>query len=358
MDHQSLLKQALALAAARRGFCAPNPAVGAVVVKNGEIIGQGCHWACGEPHAEAVALLSLAPEMVKGASLYVTLEPCNHWGRTPPCTELIQQLGIAEVYYAYADPNPIAEGGAQTLIAAGIFCAHCPFPEADLFYRSYTHWLKTGLPWVTAKLAVSFDGKIAGPHGEPVALTGPEVGRFTHLNRLHSDALLTTVKTVIQDDPALNVRLQEASAPLAKPVYVVDRTLSLPAAARLFHTASALTVFYGATAPHAQVESFQHRGVHCIPISQTPDGQLDLVAILRTIGEAGVHDLWVEAGGVFFTALHVARLVQRRLIYVAPQCLGPSAQAAFQVPLDFSRENDNITWSYSGNDAICELITL
>src|SRR3990167_2136538 len=171
-QHIHRLKQALSLAESQRGFCAPNPSVGALVVKEGELIAEGVHRGPMKPHAEVEAIHH-AGNQAEGASLYVTLEPCCHWGRTPPCTDLIVKSRIKAVYYAFQDPNPkVAGQGAKQLQAAGIECHSVELPEVTDFYRSYHYWIREGRPWVTAKLAISLDGKIAGPHGEPVSLTG------------------------------------------------------------------------------------------------------------------------------------------------------------------------------------------
>src|SRR3990167_7826390 len=207
--HDYYLNEALVLAKKRRGFCAPNPSVGAVIVKNRKMIGSANHWAAGYFHAERQALMEIGKK-AKGASLYVTLEPCCHWGKTPPCTDIIIHSGIKKVFYAARDPNPIISGkGIQILKSAGILCEQIKLPAIDLFYQSYYYWTQHHLPWVTAKLAMSLDGKIAGPQGEPVSLTGAQLNTFTHQSRRESDAILTTVNTIIHDDPQMNVRLHD-----------------------------------------------------------------------------------------------------------------------------------------------------
>ncbi|WP_304985754.1 bifunctional diaminohydroxyphosphoribosylaminopyrimidine deaminase/5-amino-6-(5-phosphoribosylamino)uracil reductase RibD [Coxiella-like endosymbiont] len=174
------LKQALEFAEIRRGFCAPNPAVGAILVKDNKIISTGFHKRNGLPHAEVEAINS-AGENVKGADLYVTLEPCCHYGKTPPCTDLIIKTGIKSVYYSLADPNPnVFNKGAQALKQAGIDCFLLEIPEIKSFYKSYSYWTANKRSWITIKLALSLDGKIAGIKGKPVALTGEELKLYTH----------------------------------------------------------------------------------------------------------------------------------------------------------------------------------
>ncbi|MGB6976420.1 MAG: bifunctional diaminohydroxyphosphoribosylaminopyrimidine deaminase/5-amino-6-(5-phosphoribosylamino)uracil reductase RibD, partial [Gammaproteobacteria bacterium] len=237
------LLEALELAELRRGFCAPNPAVGAVVVKQGRVLATGYHKASGQPHAEAEALGSLGDE-ARGATLYVTLEPCCHLGKkTPPCTELLIARGIREVYYGFTDPNPQVAGlGAQALQAAGIPCKHVPLASIDEFYQSYAHWWQTRQPWLTAKLALSLDGKIAGAKGKRMNITGAELQQYTHTLRHQADALLTTARTILNDDPQMNVRLGDKV--IAKPLYIIDRELYLPLTARIWQTAKTICILH------------------------------------------------------------------------------------------------------------------
>jgi diaminohydroxyphosphoribosylaminopyrimidine deaminase/5-amino-6-(5-phosphoribosylamino)uracil reductase len=354
MNHQQLsninyLQQALSLASIRRGFCAPNPAVGALVVKNGHIIAMGYHWASGYAHAEVDALNKLGDES-KGATLYVTLEPCCHYGKTPPCTQLLIDRGISTVYYAFKDPNPIVAGkGQQQLQAAGITCIHLPLPEIDEFYKSYIHWTHHALPWVTAKLAISLDGKIAAAQGKQLAITGPELQHYTHQQRKKSDAILTTANTIIKDNPQLNVRLDNEI--ISKPIYVLDSHLRLPLTAAITKTASKLTIFHHENAAFSQRQRWQELGVHCMQVP-CKDNNLSLVSVLNTIGQDGIHDLWIEAGGVLFTAFHREKLVQRSLLYIAPKCLGAHAIPAFRHEFDFT-DAKQLYWQSYGNDVLC-----
>lgn len=325
------LQAALLEAATRRGFCAPNPAVGAVIVKDGRVLAAACHHAAGADHAE-VAALKQASESVVAATIYVTLEPCCHYGRTPPCAKAIIEAGLARVVYAHADPNPVvAGGGAEMLRAAGVQCEQVMVPEIEAFYRSYDHWTAHKLPWVTAKLALSADDKIAGPGGVPVAITGQEAKVYTHQGRLRSDALLTTAKTVQQDDPQLNVRLD--GDVIAKPVYILDRRAELNFDYQIFKTAERITVFYD---ENIKPSPSSQDNIKKIPVP-CQNGQLDLATVLKIIGEDGIQDLWVEAGGRCFQSFHELGRLHRALIYRSPKRLGPSAQAAFDAPMDFTK---------------------
>jgi diaminohydroxyphosphoribosylaminopyrimidine deaminase / 5-amino-6-(5-phosphoribosylamino)uracil reductase len=324
----SYLKQALALAELRRGFCAPNPSVGAILVKDKKIIASGLHWASGYPHAEVDALNKIDASRAKDTTLYVTLQPCCHIAKkTPPCTELLVAKGISKVIYSFRDPNPaVGKYTDQFLIQAGIPCIHHPLPEIDRFYESYQFWWQHQRPFVTAKLAISLDGKIAGPQGQRIPLTGKTAQRFTHQQRLHSDVILTTAKTINLDNPLLNVRLDANT--YAKPIAILDSQLSLSTSAHIFHSAKNLILFYNATLVAQCEKKFSHLHVRCIPIACEQEG-LNLLDILKQLGKEGYHDVWIEAGGRCFQAFAKKQLLQRAFIYVAPQCIGPAAQSAF-----------------------------
>lgn len=353
MSDSHYLQQALELAKQRKGFCAPNPAVGAVVVKNDTVLATGFHWASGHPHAEVDALAKL-DEQAKDATLYVTLEPCCHWGKTPPCTELLIRSRIKRLVYGMRDPNPVVAGqGEQQLQQAGIECMLRVLPEITEFYASYRFWWRHRRPWTTVKLALSLDGKSAGMAGAPVQITGPELQYFTHTQRQYADALLTTSKTIIQDDPQLNVR-RMGQAVYNKPLYVLDSRLSLPLTARVFSTTTKITVFYAKDADTSRLSQLGAQQVTCIAVDSDASG-LDLQQVLSYIGADGVHDLWVETGGRCFQSLVSRRLVQRALVYVAPKCLGDNAQSAFTTTSDLFAEAKHYQWQMMGNDAVCQV---
>ncbi len=333
--HQHYLQQALALAKTRRGYCAPNPAVGAVVVKDKTIIGTGAHYACGMPHAEVEALKGLGAK-AQGATLYVTLEPCSHYGRTPPCTKAISEAGISEVFYGYKDPNP--------LVADSNFI-HMPLAEIDAFYRSYAHWHQTSRPWVTAKIALSLDGKIAGPQGIRVAITGPELKERTYESRKCRDAILTTAKTIIHDNPRLDIRGTES-----KPIYILDRNLCLTDEYQIWQNTNRLTVFYS---PACRLTPYKVGNISFVPILEQ-DGQLDLDQVINYIGRDGVHDLWVEAGGILLESLLARNYVDTLHIYCAAKWLGLDAQSAFSTRVHLEQFTQK-KWIQVGDDVVCEM---
>lgn len=350
------LKNALELAQIRRGFCAPNPAVGAIIVKNGEIIAEGFHHGSGTDHAEIDALKKIN-FVAHNATLYVTLEPCCHQGKTPPCTDAIIKSGIKKVFFGFDDPNPKVSGkGMQQLINAGIPCEKIELPEINNFYQSYQFWWQHKRPFVTGKIALSLDGKIAGPGGKRVNITGKKLQEYTHQRRKKSDAILTTAKTIAQDNPQLNVRLENGN--YRKPLYILDSHLSLSLlspGAQIFSTAERITVFHCEKAEQSNKKRLQTAGASCIEISQSETG-LCLDAVLDEMGKEGIHDLWLEAGGRCFQAFAEANLLQQGFIYVAPKWLGSDAQSAFADIEKIFVNVKSLSWHTMGEDTYCKLI--
>lgn len=333
---RSWLLHALNIADKGRGQCAPNPAVGAVLVRDEKLISEGFHQGPGLPHAEVEALRGHEKE-AEGATLFVSLEPCCHWGRTPPCTDLLKESKLRRVVYAVRDPNPKVSGGGQSQLRdAGIACEQMFLPEADRFYESYRFWWSQGRPYLTAKLALSLDGKIAQGEGKPLAITGEEARAFTHEQRRRSDAILTSLKTVRADDPELNVRLGGES--LKKQLFVLGNG-EFPAGARILSTAK--TVTWISERPTGLIPP----GVEVWP------GDLE-----SNLPKIQMHDLWIEAGGTLFKSLWEKGLVQRAYLYVAPKWLGEEALSAFPKGiLGFPGEGSKVSWRMAGTDAICEV---
>jgi len=325
------LKTALTLAEIRKGFCAPNPCVGAILVKNDQIIAKGFHQASGFPHAEVDAINKVDASLVQDATLYVTLQPCCHTAKkTPPCTELIIKSGILKVVYGFRDPNPAVNGCADKILQdAGIECIHHPLALIDNFYMSYAFWWKHKRPFTTAKLAMSLDGKIAGENGKRVQLTGDIAQQFTHQQRKHTDAILTTAKTVSLDNPFLNCRINGNT--YKKPLYILDNHLSTSISANIFNSAESITIFHNISVNKKEQNRFRKYDIRFFPVkSNTND--LDLLEILKKIGQDGIMDLWIEAGGKNFQSFVQNNLLQHAFIYLAPIWLGGNTQSAFTSP--------------------------
>ena len=345
--HKQFLLAALEQAWLGRGICAPNPSVGAVAVQYGKIIAQSWHRGVGSPHAEVLLLASL-PEHCPDVTIYVTLEPCNHWGRTPPCVDAIIKHGIKQVVYAYSDPNPMVSVNNTPVLLErqGITVLHYPLPEIDAFYQSYRHWIVTKRPWVTAKIAQTFDGKIAGALGVRAFLSNSLCAEFTHKNRLHSDVILTTARTINQDDPLLNVRL--SAQELAKPVAIIDRKLTLNPQAKVLDQTSHGHIYHGEKYSTAN----QHANCSYHPIHLDGD-LLNLEAIINHLGSLGYQDVWVEAGGELFNALHKAGLVNRTYVYLVPKILGEAAIAAYH-NTDIFYRSYSMTWRAMEDNMIAQ----
>lgn len=353
MQDTIYLQQALQLAKTRQGFCAPNPSVGAVIVREGNILATGFHFAAGAPHAEIEALNHCSDP--KNATIYVTLEPCCHHGKTPPCTDALIQAKVKRVVYGYRDPNVLVSGkGHQQLQEAGITCEYIAVPDIAEFYASYRYWQQTKLPFITAKLAMTLDGKIAGKEGKPIAITGKMINQFTHQQRKQSDAILTTVKTILHDDPQLNSRL--ADEIIAKPVYILDQRLQLSKTARIFSTAKTITIFHGKQASVKNRLDLEAMGARCISID-TIDAtenhhQLDLYEVIKNIGHDGVHDLWVEAGGKCFNSIINMTVAKKAYIYISPW-VATEGQAI--VLEKFFKTPTSVNWKQFGQDVMCEI---
>lgn len=350
------MDRALELARLRQGFCAPNPSVGAVVVRAGQVIGEGTHWAPGQPHAELMAMRALSPEELRGSDLYVSLEPCCHQGRTPPCTDAIFEAGIGRVFFAQQDPNPLVQGrGHAFLTTKQVACTEVPHPATQRFYQPYLHWHRTGRPWVISKLAMSLDGKTAGPKGKPLRLSSADALRMTHEGRLHSDAILTTSRTLMADNPRLDVRVI-GREPIAKVLYVLDPRAEISLDLQVWSTTRAVQVFVGPGANQASIRRLEEKGARVYKVLDTSPGKLDLDFVMRSIGENGVHRLWVESGGTLFRSLVETSQIQQARILVAPAWLGTDATPATQPSWPhWLAEAKSIEWSALGRDALLEV---
>jgi diaminohydroxyphosphoribosylaminopyrimidine deaminase/5-amino-6-(5-phosphoribosylamino)uracil reductase len=317
------MKLALRLAAKGAGWVSPNPMVGAVVVKDGQVVGRGYHRRAGEPHAEVEALND-AGETARGAELYVTLEPCNHQGKTPPCTQAILAAGVRRVVMATRDPNPQVSGGGAELLAArgvalevGLLAA-----EARRLNEAWFHWVKTGRPWVVAKAACSLDGKIATATGESQWLTGEAARALGHRLRHLVDAIVVGIGTVLADNPQLTTRLSRGQA--KDPIRVVlDSRLRLPLTSRLLHLDSAAPTWVACTspAPTDQISNLEAHGAQVLVVP--PDaGRVSLPALLDLLGARQVQSLLVEGGAETLGAFFDQRLVHQFNFFYAPKILG------------------------------------
>ena len=317
---------ALALALGRRGLGRtwPNPAVGAVLVKDGIIVGRGWTQQGGRPHAETEALRR-AGAGARGATLYVTLEPCSHHGKTPPCADAVIAAGIARVVSAMVDPNPeVAGAGHWRMAEAGIVVeVGIGAEQARRAHAGHIRRSQDGRPHVTLKLAVSADGKTGLSGRRPAAISGGQARNRVHLMRAMSDAVLTGIGTALSDDPLLTCRLPGMAD--RSPVRVVlDSTLRLALTSRLVATArqTPLWVVAAAAAPRERERALTAQGVDVLRAPVT-DGRLDLAAVLKLLAERGITRLMAEAGPILAAALLRADLVDEAVLLRAPAAIGP-----------------------------------
>ncbi|MCG3778655.1 MAG: Riboflavin biosynthesis protein RibD [Nitrospira sp.] len=319
---------ALRLAAKGRGKTSPNPMVGSLVVKNGGIVGRGYHHGPGQPHAEILALKQ-AGLHAKGATLYVTLEPCCHLlKRTPPCVPDIIASGVKEVVVAMTDPNPLVKGrGIAALRKAGLIVTTGIAQEgvAEL-NRAYLHWVTTGRPYVILKAGMTLDGKVATAQGESRWITGPLARRHAHWLRSQVDAVLVGVGTVLKDNPSLTARLSDRPLKLApeQPLRVVlDSQLRTKPKAKVCAGQDVAKTLIATTnrASGARRRLLELAGAEVVCLAGQ-SGQVSFLALLRVLGKRGITSLLIEGGSTVNAAVLRAKLVNHVLLYLAPTLMG------------------------------------
>lgn len=337
MQDEVYMARALKLAQRGQFTTHPNPRVGCVIVKEGDIVGEGFHQRAGEPHAEVYAL-RMAGEKARGATAYVTLEPCSHHGRTPPCCEALIAAGVARVVVAMQDPNPqVAGRGLYRLQQEGIEVSHgLMMSEAEALNKGFLKRMRTGFPYVQLKLGASLDGRTAMHSGESQWITSPQARRDVQRLRAQSHAILTTSATVLADDPQLNVRRDALSAEvlarypqdeLRQPVRVViDSHNRVTPEHRIVQQAG--ETWFARTEQDNRVWPENVRTLS-IPAH---NGHLDLVLLLMQLGREQINSVWVEAGPTLAGALIQAGLVDELLVYLAPKLLGSDARALCVLP--------------------------
>ena len=320
---------ARALELAQRGLytTTPNPRVGCVIVRDGTVVGEGWHERAGESHAEVMALRT-AGERAQGASVYVTLEPCAHHGRTPPCIEALARAKVARVVAAMLDPNPLVAGkGFDALRAAGIAADHGLMEnEARELNIGFVARMMRGRPWVRMKIAASLDGRTALSNGRSQWITGPEARRDGHGWRARACAVLTGVGTVRDDDPQLTVREVETAR---QPVrVVVDSRLETPPAARVLGPGTLIAAAHGDAQTLAKLTG---QGAEVIMLPNA-DGKVDLMALMRELARREMNEVHIEAGYKLNGSLMHEGLVDELVVYLAPCLLGGTARGMFDLP--------------------------
>ena len=319
------MSEALVLAEQGLYSAHPNPCVGAVLVKDGRVIGRGAHLQAGEPHAEVLALKE-AGAAARGATAYVTLEPCSHYGRTPPCADALIAAGIARVVIAMRDPNPLVAGrGVERLRAAGVVAEEgCLEAAAEALNPGFLRRMRHGRPWLRLKQAMSLDGRVALANGRSQWLTGEAARADVQQERARASAILVGIGTVLADNPRLAPRL--AVAPRRYPVKIVlDTHLRTPPDAALFGTPGEVWICHHQNAPNAAQGALRAAGAELLSCRGTGEG-LDWQEVMTMFAQREMNDILVEAGPSIAASLFTAGLVDEWLLYVAPLLLGQDAR--------------------------------
>ncbi len=315
---------ALDLARKAWGKTNPNPMVGAVLVKDGEVVGTGYHHRAGEPHAEIIALKE-AGERARGSTLYTNLEPCSHFGRTPPCTEALIEAGVRKVVMATCDPNPVVAGnGAARLKEAGIKVKEGVLEEkAKRLNEIFFKYIISGTPFVVVKTAMTLDGKIATPTGKSRWITGKKSRIFVHRLRSMCDGIMVGINTVLQDDPSLDVRLEGEEEPGNPIRIIVDSEGKLPLDAVVVKTALQHKTILATTdrAPEQKLAALRSRGVEVL-VLPAKNEQVDLHALMRALGQQEISILLVEGGGTLNYSLLEQNLIDKLYCFIAPLLFG------------------------------------
>lgn len=342
---RSWMSRALMLAERGLYTTEPNPRVGCVLVVDGEVVGEGWHVRAGEGHAEVNALAQ-AGESARGATAYVTLEPCSHFGKTPPCADALIKAGVARMVAAMQDPNPqVAGNGLQRLREAGIE-VECGLLEdqARALNPGFIKRMQQGLPWVRVKLAMSLDGRTAMASGESKWITGPAARADVQRLRARSGAVVSGADSVLLDDSALTVRASElglppdeaAAAAERQPLRVlIDSLRRVPLEQRFFREAGPTLVI--STSAEQAADDYLAVGSELLAVPGA-DGKVDLHAVLRTLAERGCNEVLVEAGAGLSGAFWRAGLVDELIVYMAPRLLGSQARPLMQLPFESMSE--------------------
>ncbi len=313
------MRRALELARSASARVHPNPYVGAVVVKNGRVLGEGRHEKFGAAHAEAAALRQ-AGKLARGATLYVTLEPCSHFGKTPPCADLIVSCGVSRVVVAAHDPNPLVSGkGVRKLRAAGLHVDEGVLAdEAAAMNQDFNHWIVNKTPYAALKSAQSLDGRIATRSGDSKWITGGEARYFAHSLRSSADAVLVGVNTVLADDPRLDARLPGNQRHPIK--VVVDSSLRTPVHAKLFGGTAPVILAVTKKAAASRIARF--KGKAAVIVVKEKAGRVDLKALFYELGARGVVRVLVEGGGEIAAAALEQDLIHETYTFIAPKIIG------------------------------------
>lgn len=317
ISHKKYMELAIKFAEKGRGLTSPNPMVGCVIVKRGRVVGKSFHRKAGEEHAEILAIRD-AGKKVANSTMYVNLEPCSHWGRTPPCTERIVEACVREVIIGMEDPNPLVDGfrelkfrGLKTKI--GIL-----EKEAKKLNEAYIKYMKTKMPFVTIKVAMSLDGRIATASGDSKYITSKEARAYVHQLRTEVDAVMVGLNTVVRDNPELTPRLVKGKDPMK---IVVDSKLKIPKSCNLMKDPAKLIIATTGKASKNDIKKMQQKGVNVI-IAKSKNGMVDLQELMKQLGKHGITSVMIEGGSELNSTAIKAGIVDKMLIFTAPKIIG------------------------------------
>ena len=326
-DDKHWMRRALRLAEKGRGRTSPNPMVGAVLVKDGEVVGEGYHVRSGEAHAEIVALRKAGDE-ARGSVLYINLEPCTHYGKTPPCAPALIEAGVKRAVVGMEDPNPLVKGrGLDMLRAAGLDVEVGILKEAcRSLNEAFCQYIRTKEPFVILKIAATLDGKIATQHGESKWITGEDSRRVAHRLRDQADCLLVGIGTILKDDPMLTTRIRKGRDPYR---VILDSRLRIPEKANVIDQNPEKTILATTElAPKEKMESLEKRGVRVL-ILDSVQGRVNLKSLLSRLGEMGMMSILVEGGSEVNGSFLNEGLIDKIFLFLSPRFLGGQALGIF-----------------------------
>ncbi|HHT9125146.1 MAG TPA: bifunctional diaminohydroxyphosphoribosylaminopyrimidine deaminase/5-amino-6-(5-phosphoribosylamino)uracil reductase RibD [Candidatus Brocadiia bacterium] len=358
MVDENFMRIALDLAEEGRGRVEPNPVVGAVIVNNGEIVSQSYHEYFGGPHAEVNAIIA-AGDRCRGATLYVTLEPCTHFGKTPPCVDAIKSSGIKRVVVATTDPNPVNNGkGIKLLREVGIEVVERVLEEpAKKLNAPFFKLITTKTPYVIAKWAMTLDGKIATRTGDSRWISSEESRQYVHKKRAMVDAVVVGIRTVLRDDPLLTCRIKGGRNPKR---IVVDGRAELPLHSRLVQTVKDADVFVATTsaAPTEHIMKLETAGCKIIELKSSPEG-VDILSLIQALGMMNFTNVLIEGGGTLLGTFFDKKLVDRVMVFIAPHIVGGAGAKTPVLGVGVERITDSlrledILISRFGNDILIE----
>ncbi|MBL7054992.1 bifunctional diaminohydroxyphosphoribosylaminopyrimidine deaminase/5-amino-6-(5-phosphoribosylamino)uracil reductase RibD [Candidatus Woesearchaeota archaeon] len=352
ISHKKYMELAIKIAEKGKGTVSPNPLVGCLIVKRGKIVGKGYHKQCGAEHAEVNAMKNAGKKTVN-ATMYVNLEPCSHWGKTPPCTEKIVEAGIREVIIGTYDPNPLVEGFKELKFRGIKTKINILEKEAKKLNEIYIKYMRSKKPFVILKLAMSMDGKIATRTGDSKYITGRDARRYVHKLRTEVDAVMIGINTVIKDNPKLNPRLVKGNDPMK---IVLDTELKMPMKCNLMQNPSKLIIATTNKAPKKKISKFNQKGIDVV-VLKSKRGLVDLKELMKELGKKEITSVMIEGGSELNGSAIKDKIANKILIFTAPKLVGNGLGAIGNLgitKIDKAIKLKNTTMEKIGKDILIE----